>query len=125
AAARPGSRVLNAADADAPTAAEIGAAIDAVMGVRNRTTPVDGPPPGGTVGQTPWSVPRPVVLDVSTAERELGHRPARYAESLPETVEWLTRALRGQDWRERFPVLARAYPALFDYAAEDAWRARA
>ncbi|MGW4438198.1 NAD-dependent epimerase/dehydratase family protein [Streptomyces sp. NPDC004596] len=125
AAARPGSRVLNAGDGDAPTAAEIGAAVDAVMGVRTRTTPVDGPPPGGTVGQTPWSVPRPVVFDMSAAERELGHRPAPYAEGLAETVEWLTRALRGQDWRERFPVLARAYPALFDYAAEDAWRARA
>jgi hypothetical protein len=44
-----------------------------------------------------------------------------YARSLPETVEWLTRRLSGRDWRDAFPVLARAYPELFDYAAEDAW----
>ncbi|MBL1082909.1 NAD-dependent epimerase/dehydratase family protein [Streptomyces actinomycinicus] len=121
AAARPGSRVLNACDAEAPTVAGIGAAIDAVMGVETRTTCLDGPP-AGSVGLTPWSVPLPVVYDMSAAERELGYRPVvSYAESLPETVGWLTGALRGQDWRERFPLLARACPDLFDYAAEDAW----
>ncbi|WP_249399991.1 NAD-dependent epimerase/dehydratase family protein [Streptomyces argyrophylli] len=123
AAARPGSRVLNACDGQAPTVAGIGAAIDAVMGVESRTAYLDGPP-AGSVGRTPWSVPGPVVCDMSAAERELGYRPVvSYAESLPETVEWLTGALRGRDWREAFPVLAQAYPDLFDYAAEDAWRA--
>ncbi|MEW2512091.1 NAD(P)-dependent oxidoreductase [Streptomyces sp. NPDC046870] len=122
AAARPGSRVLNACDGQAPTVAGIGAAIDAVMGVETRTAYLDGPP-AGSVGRTPWSVPGPVVFDMSAAERELGYRPVvSYAESLPETVEWLTGALRGRDWREVFPVLAQAYPDLFDYAAEDAWR---
>jgi nucleoside-diphosphate-sugar epimerase len=122
AAARPGPRVLNACDAEAPTAAGIGAAIDAVMGVETRTAYLDGPP-AGSVGRTPWSVPRPVVFDMSAAERELGYRPVvSYAGSLPETVEWLTGALRGRDWREAFPLLAQAYPDLFDYAAEDAWR---
>ncbi|MBG7704197.1 NAD(P)-dependent oxidoreductase [Streptomyces sp. MC1] len=122
AAARPGSRVLNACDGQAPTVAGIGAAIDAVMGVETRTVYVDGPP-AGPVGRTPWSVPRPVVCDMSAAERELGYRPVvSYAESLPETVERLTGALRGRDWREVFPLLARACPDLFDYAAEDAWR---
>lgn len=122
AAARPGSRVLNACDGQAPTVAGIGAAIDAAMGVETRTVYVDGPP-AGSVGRTPWSVPRPVVCDMSAAERELGYRPVvSYAESLPETVEWLTGALRGRDWREVFPLLAQACPDLFDYAAEDAWR---
>ncbi|QTD97060.1 short chain dehydrogenase [Streptomyces cyanogenus] len=122
AAARPGSRVLNACDGDAPTVAGIGAAIDAVMGVETRTAYLDGPP-AGSVGRTPWSVPRPVVFDMSAAERELGYRPVvSYAETLPETVEWLTGALRGRDWRAAFPLLAQVYPDLFDYAAEDAWR---
>ncbi|MFJ9836039.1 NAD-dependent epimerase/dehydratase family protein [Streptomyces sp. NPDC101169] len=122
AAARPGSRVLNACDGEAPTAAEIGAAIDTVMGVETETAPLDGPPPGGTVGASPWSVPLPVVVDMSAAERELGYRPVvSYPDSLPETVDWLTGALREGDWRERFPVMARAYPGSFDYAAEDAW----
>ncbi|MEU7054170.1 NAD-dependent epimerase/dehydratase family protein [Streptomyces eurythermus] len=121
AADRPGSRVLNACDAEAPTAAEIGAAVDAVMGAETRTVCLDGPPEG-SVGRTPWSVPLPVVFDMSAARRELGYRPVvSYADSLPETVEWLAASVRGRDWREAFPLLARAYPDLFDYAAEDAW----
>lgn len=79
---------------------------------------LDGPP-AGSVGLTPWSVPRPVVCDMPAADRELGYRPVvSYAESLPETVEWLTGALRGRAWREVFPLLAQVYPDLFDYAAE-------
>ncbi|MFF5439454.1 NAD-dependent epimerase/dehydratase family protein [Streptomyces achromogenes] len=121
AAARPGSRVLNACDPEAPTAAGIGAAVDAVMGAAARTVWLDGPPED-SVGRTPWSVPLPVVCDMSAARRELGYRPVvSYADSLPETVEWLAGCVRGRDWREAFPLLARAYPDLFDYAAEDAW----
>ncbi|MBL1109098.1 NAD(P)-dependent oxidoreductase [Streptomyces sp. 5-8] len=121
AAARPGTRVLNACDGQTPTAAGIGAAVDAVMGARTRTAYLDGPP-AGSVGRTPWSVPLPVVFDMSAAERELGYRPVvSYDESLSATVEWLTGVLRGRDWRACFPLLAQAYPDLFDYAAEDAW----
>lgn len=44
--------------------------------------------------------------------------------SLPATVEWITDRLRGRDWREAFPAMAKTYDPhldLFDYAAEDAW----
>ncbi|GGZ27696.1 reductase [Streptomyces poonensis] len=122
AAARPGSRVLNACDDEAPTVAEIAAAIDAVMGVETETVLADGPPPAPSVGDTPWSVAAPVVCDMSAARRELGDRPvARYAETLPETVEWIERRLAGRDWREAYPEMFGAYGDLFDYAAEDAW----
>ncbi|MFI8189494.1 NAD-dependent epimerase/dehydratase family protein [Streptomyces sp. NPDC085946] len=122
AAARPGSRALNACDDEAPTVAEIGAAIDAVMGAETETVTVDGPPPAPRVGETPWSARLPVVCDMAAARRELGYRPVvSYAGSLPETVEWLTGRLAGRDWREAFPALAGFYPGLFDYAAEDAW----
>ncbi|MGW1892671.1 NAD-dependent epimerase/dehydratase family protein [Streptomyces sp. NPDC002004] len=128
AAARPGSRVLNAGDPEAPTVEEIGAAIDAVMGVRTRTVRVEGASPGSGVGLTPWSAPHPIVYDMTAAERELGYRPAvGYADSLPETVSWLVDQLGGGDWRAAFPAMARAYDPsgdLFDYAAEDAWLAR-
>ncbi|MFE6409638.1 NAD-dependent epimerase/dehydratase family protein [Streptomyces sp. NPDC057837] len=124
AAARPGSRVLNACDPEPPTVARIGAAIDAVMGVRTETVLLDGPAPSPAVGSSPWSVERPVVCDMSAAGRELGYRPVvSYAGSIPETVDELTRRLAGRDWREAFPSLARIYPDLFDYAAEDAWLA--
>ncbi|MFJ8543696.1 NAD-dependent epimerase/dehydratase family protein [Streptomyces sp. NPDC093586] len=124
AAARPGARVLNAVDPDAPTVAEIAAAIDAVMGVEAEDVLVDGPPPMEGVGDTPWSVPAPVVCDMAAAERELGYRPVvRYAETLPDTVAWLGERLAGRDWREAFPKMARNYGDLFAYAAEDAWLA--
>lgn len=42
AAANPGSRVLNGADPEAPTVAEIGAAIDAAMGAESETVLIEG-----------------------------------------------------------------------------------
>ncbi|MFE1551810.1 NAD-dependent epimerase/dehydratase family protein [Streptomyces sp. NPDC058718] len=121
AAANPGSRVLNGGDPEAPTVAEIGAAIDAVMGVRSETVLMEGAPEG-TVGSTPWTAPHPVVYDMTAAERELGYRPVvSYAETLPETVEWLTAHLGDREWREAFTGLAKYGVDLFDYAAEDAW----
>ncbi|MFF3615771.1 NAD-dependent epimerase/dehydratase family protein [Streptomyces sp. NPDC002580] len=124
AAARPGSRVLNACDPDAPTVAEIARAVDAVMGAETEDVLVDGPPPSPTVGDTPWTVPLPVICDMSAAERELGYRPVvRYADTLPETIASIERQLTGRDWREAYPAMARNYGDLFDYAAEDAWLA--
>ncbi|MFE8961834.1 NAD-dependent epimerase/dehydratase family protein [Streptomyces iakyrus] len=121
AAALPGSRVLNACDPLPPTVADIGAAVDAVMEVETETVLLDGPAQA-SVGSSPWSVELPVVCDMSAAERELGYRPVvSYRDSLPEMVAWLTRRLSERDWREAFPSLARIYPDLFDYAAEDAW----
>ncbi|TPQ18491.1 NAD-dependent epimerase/dehydratase family protein [Streptomyces sporangiiformans] len=133
AAAKPGARVLNACDDEAPTVAEIASAIDAVMGVETETVLVDGPPPAECVGDTPWSVPHPVICDMSAARRELGYEEVtRYAETLPETVAWIERQLAGgagpgggagRDWREAYPKMSEAYGDLFDYAAEDAWLA--
>ncbi|MFE7566034.1 NAD-dependent epimerase/dehydratase family protein [Streptomyces sp. NPDC057539] len=126
AAARPGSRVLNAADPGAPTVAEIGAAIDRVLDRETETVLVEGAPVDG-VGDTPWTLEHPVVYDMAAAERELGYRPVTdYAESLPGTVDWLTERLRGRDWTDAFPKMVQNYgrDGLFDYAAEDAWLAR-
>ncbi|MFD9790065.1 NAD-dependent epimerase/dehydratase family protein [Streptomyces sp. NPDC059070] len=124
AALRPGSRVLNAGDPQAPTVAEIGAAIDEVLGVRAETVVFDGAPAEGTLGLTPWSAPHSIVYDMSAAGRELGYRPVTgYAESLPATVGWIAQRLRDTTgWREAFPAMSK-YPDLFDYAAEDAWLA--
>ncbi|MFD9904533.1 NAD-dependent epimerase/dehydratase family protein [Streptomyces sp. NPDC059063] len=128
AAAKPGPRILNAADPDAPTVQEIGAAVDAVMGFESETVLVPGEAPGKGVGLTPWTTAHPVVYDMSAAERELGYAPVTtYADSLPDTVGWLVDRLGGRDWRAAFPALARAYDPvidLFDYQAEDAWLAQ-
>lgn len=126
AARKPGARVLNAGDPQAPTVAEIGAAIDAVLGVETETVRVEGPPPDGVVGAHPWGMEHPAVQDMTAAERELGYRPVTgYVESLPATVEWLVAELRGRDWQDVFPKMVRSYGAdrLFAYEAEDAWLA--
>ncbi|MEE6263743.1 NAD-dependent epimerase/dehydratase family protein [Plantactinospora sonchi] len=126
AAAEPGARVLNAADPEPPTVREIGAAVHAVLDHHAEDVLIDGPSPAPPVGETPWSVPEPVVLDMSLAERQLGYRPVTgYLDSLPETVTWLVDAARGRDWRTVFPDLVRNYRTdYFDYLAEDAWLRR-
>ncbi|MFI5757723.1 NAD-dependent epimerase/dehydratase family protein [Streptomyces sp. NPDC051569] len=125
AALRPGSRVLNAVDPEAPTVTEIAEAIDQVMGRKSDTVLLAGAPAEGDVGASPWASAHPVVLDMTAAERELGYRPVTgYAESLPETVAWITGQLDGRGWEEAFPAMARAYGDLFDYRAEDAWLER-
>ncbi|MGW0792011.1 NAD-dependent epimerase/dehydratase family protein [Streptomyces sp. NPDC002911] len=123
AALRPASRVLNAGDPQPPTVAEIGAAVDDVLGLKTETVLLPGAPPQDGVGETPWSGAHDVVYDMSAAERELGYRPVTaYAPSLPQTVEWLAAQLDGRDWRQAFPDMVRTYgEALFDYVAEDAW----
>ncbi|MFF7194462.1 NAD-dependent epimerase/dehydratase family protein [Streptomyces sp. NPDC008079] len=126
AAAKPGSRALNAGDPRVPTVAEISAAVDRALGVTSETVLVDGPPPEPTVGDTPWGMPYPMVLDMSAAERELGYRAVTsYEESLPGTVAWLAAELDKADWREVFPLPARLseHGDWFDYAAEDRWLA--
>ncbi|MGW2015183.1 NAD-dependent epimerase/dehydratase family protein [Streptomyces sp. NPDC001927] len=122
-AAKPGTRVFNGGDPEAPTVAEIGAAIDAVMGVESETVLMEGAPED-TVGLSPWTAPHPVVFDMGAAERELGYRPVvSYAESLPATVAYLSRRVAEQEWREAFPGLVKYGVDFFDYAAEDAWLA--
>ena len=124
---RPGSRVLNAADPEAPTVARIASAMDQALDWTCETVPLEGPPPAEQpmLGMTPWSLPHPLVLDMTAAERELGYRPlTTYEEALPETAEWLADRLRGRDWRTAFPEMAAAYDPMgdfFDYAAEDRW----
>jgi hypothetical protein len=65
---------------------------------------------------------RPIVYDMTAAERELGYRAlTSYAAALPTTVEWLARQLDGRHWREIFSGLAKYEDDWFDYAAEDSW----
>jgi nucleoside-diphosphate-sugar epimerase len=115
----PGARVLNAADPEAPSVAEIGALIAARLGHACEfvAVPDAGQPPG--IGTTPWSVPQPFVVDTRAA-LELGYAAVTtYADAIGATCAWLVETAREGDWRDRFPDLA-LYPwDLFDYAAED------
>ncbi len=122
AAAHPGTRVLNAADPQAPTVAEIVAAVAADRGAVLTVHPLAGPP-RGDLGLNPWAVPHPMVLDMTAAARELGYRPVcRYAEALTEYLDWLEQVAAG-DWRAELTELPTGEVDLFDYRGEDAWLA--
>jgi nucleoside-diphosphate-sugar epimerase len=116
----PRDRTVNCGDLDPPTVTSISSMIDDFMNWSTERVPVPGAEPEPTVGNHPWSVPRPVVADMSRAQIDLGYRQAlTYAEALSETLQWALSACAGRDWREVFPRLA-GYPTdLFDYDAED------
>jgi nucleoside-diphosphate-sugar epimerase len=118
AAARPGSRILNTADPDAPRALEISRTIARLLDHEWREVLLDEAP--GDLGRTPWDAPHPIVLDTTTA-RELGYTPAGdYATTVPATVEWLVEAASGGEGAPHLPADDDPFfGPLFDYAAED------
>jgi nucleoside-diphosphate-sugar epimerase len=122
-AARPRTDVFNCGDPDPPTVLEIARAIGDVVGHRFEEVLLAESAGRGEVGQTPWSAPKPLLVGMEKAERELGYRAATtWADALPRQVRWLIEATRDRDWRE---VLTRGADYLeFDYEAEDELVAR-
>lgn len=110
AAARPGDRLLNCGDPDPPTILEICQAIGQTL--EHEFAPVllsgEGFP-------HPWRVPRPIVVSMDAAERELGYRPVTtYPEAVRQTCAWLVAELEsGRSWEGTY------LEATLDYAAED------
>jgi nucleoside-diphosphate-sugar epimerase len=117
-AAQPRTGVFNCGDPDPPKVLEIERAIGEAAGHRFTEILLPDPAGRGELGQTPWSAPKPLLVDMTKAERELGYRPATtWAEALPRQIEWLIEATRDRDWRE---VLPRGSEYLkFDYEHED------
>jgi nucleoside-diphosphate-sugar epimerase len=124
AAHEPGRRVLNAGDPSAVTVYEIASAINSLLDHHPKEILIPGRDAEG-IGENPWSVPHPYVMDMSAAERVLGYRPVTdYLTALPALVEWITETARRRDWRDAFPVFLRACgEKAFDYAPEDVWLA--
>ncbi|HKA26267.1 MAG TPA: NAD-dependent epimerase/dehydratase family protein [Gaiellaceae bacterium] len=114
----PGRRVLNAGDPEPPTLLEISRAVAANLGHDWVEVLIDEP--AGEIGNTVWSTPHPLVLDMTEAEFELGYRPVTtYGRALPETIEWLVDATRDRDWRDVLPRSAELMQGAFDYDGED------
>lgn len=114
-----GTRVLNIGDPDPPSVAEIGRLIADRLGYRGRMVGLReaGYPP--SVGATPWSTPRPFLID-SQAAAEIGYRPVTtYADAIAETCYWLLSVAGTAPWQDLFPVLAQYPRDPFDYANED------
>jgi nucleoside-diphosphate-sugar epimerase len=114
----PANRVLNIADPSALSVAEIAASIAQHMGYEGQIMEVPGEDYPPTLGRTPYSVPRPFILDVRAAG-ELGYYPATtYADAVKETCDWLVETAADSDWLERCPWF-RPPPELFNYREED------
>jgi nucleoside-diphosphate-sugar epimerase len=124
AAARPGQRILNSADPDTPSAAEIARIIAAQLDHRWEEVLLDDTAPEG-LGETPWDLRHPIVLDSTAAER-LGYKPAGdYESTVAAEVEWLVAAAQGRAGADTVPADDDPFFArLLDYEAEDAYLAR-
>jgi nucleoside-diphosphate-sugar epimerase len=119
AAERPGRRVLNAGDPGPPCVLEISRAIAATLDHEWAEVLLSTP---SAPCETPWSGPKPVVLDMAEAEFELGYRPVtRYERAVRPLCEWLVAATKDRPWQEVMPRAELYLPNAFDYEAEDAF----
>jgi nucleoside-diphosphate-sugar epimerase len=107
---RPGSRILNSADPDAPSGLEIARTIARQLDHEWEEVLLDDEDDSG-LGAHPWDKVPPFVLDTTAATR-LGYVPVGdYMATVAAEVDWLVAAARTEG----------AIPgaAGFDYAAED------
>jgi nucleoside-diphosphate-sugar epimerase len=120
-AARPGVRILNSADPDAPDGLVISRIIAAHLAHAWTEIPLDETAPA-ELGDHPWNTLPPYLLDTSAAQR-LGFAPVgSYAETVKTEVDWLVRAARSGDPAGALPSTDDPhFRAFFDYAREDAW----
>lgn len=113
--------IYNLADATSPTVLEMGQTIARILAADVRFECFEGYPEA-MIGRTPWSVPRPFVIDGAKAAQDGGLARITYDMEAEGAVNWL-RQSNPDDWRAAFPQLA-GYPwDLFDYAGEDAYLA--
>ena len=112
----PRTGAFNSGDPDPPTVLELARAIGEAAG--HSYGEVLLPTFEGEVGQTPWSAPKPLIVDMAKAEDELGYKPVTtWEDALPRQVEWLLSATRDRDWQEVLPRGAQYLQ--FNYEAED------
>jgi nucleoside-diphosphate-sugar epimerase len=110
-AAKPGARILNSADPDAPNGREIARVVARHLGHTWEEVLIDD----DSLGDHPWNLVHPVVLDMSAAA-QLGYVPAGdYAATVAAQIDWLV--------TERPPVDDEFFERFFDYRAEDEYLA--
>jgi nucleoside-diphosphate-sugar epimerase len=117
-AAQRATGAFNCGDPDPPMLLEIARRIGRTVGHEWTEVLLPQPEGRGAIGNTPWSAPKPFLVDMSAAERELGYKPATtWNDAIDRQVEWLLEATRGRKWEE---VLPRGAEYLqFDYEGED------
>jgi nucleoside-diphosphate-sugar epimerase len=111
--------VFNCGDPDPPTVLEICRRVATAVGHEWMEVLLPRPEGRGSVGNTPWSAPKPFLVDMFAAARELGYEPVTtWSDAIDRQVEWLVEATRDRKWQE---VLPRGAEYLqFEYEGEDA-----
>ena len=111
--------VFNCGDPDPPTVLEICRRVAAAVGHEWTEVLLPSPEGRGAVGNTPWSAPKPFVVDMSAAAETLDYEPVTtWNDAIDRQVEWLVDATRDRKWQE---VLPRGAEYLqFEYEGEDA-----
>ena len=122
-AARPGRRILNSADPDAPTALQIARTVAHHLGHTWDEVLLEDAA-GADLGAHPWDAPHPIVLDM-TAAADLGYTPVGdYAATVVDEVDWLVGAAAGGDGASWLPGPDDPFfGRLLDYGAEDRYLA--
>jgi nucleoside-diphosphate-sugar epimerase len=110
------SGAFNLADANSPTVAEIGQTVADCLGMSPEFLGFDGPPKG-TVGASPWAIPKPFTISSEKA-KQTGLPSCSNLYEPSASIEWL-KTVRDEDWKALFPVLVGYGYDLFDYEAED------
>ncbi|HXH88839.1 MAG TPA: NAD(P)H-binding protein [Gaiellaceae bacterium] len=120
AAAKPGARILNSADPDAPSALEISRTV--ARRLEHEWDEVLLDDRADDLGRTPWDAEHPIVLDMSAA-LELGYVPAGdYVATVAEEVDWLVSRAR-QDPAALPNRDDSFFGPMLDYDAEDRYLA--
>ena len=117
---RPGRRILNAADPDAPDGLTISRLITALTGhTWHEMFPDENA--SQQLGRHPWHRIPPIVLDTSAAEA-LGYQPVGdYATTVTDQIRWMIDEVARQPTWTPPGIGTETTTTWFDYAAEDAW----
>lgn len=115
----PDRRILNVADATAPSVLEIVRTIAGHLDHAFDEVLLDADAPA-FVGTTPWSSPTPFVLD-TTAARSLGWQAPTYATAVRSELDWLVETAQTVPAGSDVPWAADPFwDRMFDYGPEDA-----
>jgi nucleoside-diphosphate-sugar epimerase len=123
-AARPGQRILNSADPDAPSALEISRTIARRLEHAWEEVLLKGGA-DEALGRHPWDAAHPIVLDM-TAALDLGYMPVgSYAKTVGAEVEWLVSSATNGSGGVQLPhgLDDVFFGSQFDYAGEDRYLA--
>lgn len=118
--ANPGNMVINVADKEALTVLAMGKIIATQLNYGGEFITLSEKYSKPFVGFTPWSVPRPFVLETSVSENLLEPISLKsYEESVCGYYEWLKTVPLDNDWKNLFPQLANYPYDHFNYVEED------